>query len=231
MYRSLQKIAGAGAGAGAGQYMEEVSFQLILRVVADVGLVAMKENAPKPFQQHEFRGILLKQNAPAWCLAPFDPEGLLRLRSNLDIENVGEEFSCWQHYGVDLHNMAPSSVEDFEAASIEKQEFGLKPMNCPGHCLIFDNRRPEKYLGDLETWNRVEDALADALNEFGKPKYFHFELIAHSHDRGVIRKHLLPLKFLNEAGKGVYPCLYLEYDIFGRRSISLTLQRTLEGRG
>ncbi|KAK9048934.1 hypothetical protein SSX86_032099, partial [Deinandra increscens subsp. villosa] len=23
---------------------------------------------------------------------------------------------------------------------IEKQEFGLKPMNCPGHCLIFDNR-------------------------------------------------------------------------------------------
>ncbi|GFY88312.1 Threonyl-tRNA synthetase [Actinidia rufa] len=23
---------------------------------------------------------------------------------------------------------------------IEKQEFGLKPMNCPGHCLIFDHR-------------------------------------------------------------------------------------------
>ena len=24
--------------------------------------------------------------------------------------------------------------------SVEKQEFGLKPMNCPGHCLIFANR-------------------------------------------------------------------------------------------
>ena len=24
--------------------------------------------------------------------------------------------------------------------NVEKQEFGLKPMNCPGHCLIFANR-------------------------------------------------------------------------------------------
>nr|GEY89164.1 threonine--tRNA ligase, mitochondrial 1-like [Tanacetum cinerariifolium] len=29
--------------------------------------------------------------------------------------------------------------------------------------------RPEKYLGDLETWDKAEKALADALNEFGKP--------------------------------------------------------------
>ncbi|CDP00192.1 unnamed protein product [Coffea canephora] len=129
---------------------------------------------------------------------------------------------------------------------IEKQQFGLKPMNCPGHCLIFDHRvrsyrelplrladfgvlhrneasgaltgltrvrrfqqddahifcresqikdevkgvldfishaynifgftfdlklstRPEKYLGDLETWEKAEAALKEALNEFGKP--------------------------------------------------------------
>ncbi|WVZ59396.1 hypothetical protein U9M48_009542 [Paspalum notatum var. saurae] len=146
---------------------------------------------------------------------------------------------------------------------IEKQEFGLKPMNCPGHCLMFDNRvrsyrelplrmadfgvlhrnelsgaltgltrvrrfqqddahifcresqhsatfrfasllalaswmikdevkgvlefinyvyeifgfkyelelstRPEKYLGDIETWDRAEEQLKEALNEFGKP--------------------------------------------------------------
>lgn len=129
---------------------------------------------------------------------------------------------------------------------IEKQQFGLKPMNCPGHCLIFDHRvrsyrelplrladfgvlhrneasgaltgltrvrrfqqddahifcresqikdevkgvldfishaysifgftfdlklstRPEKYLGDLETWEKAEAALTEALNEFGKP--------------------------------------------------------------
>ncbi|GJV94753.1 threonine--tRNA ligase, mitochondrial 1 [Tanacetum coccineum] len=29
--------------------------------------------------------------------------------------------------------------------------------------------RPENYLGDLETWDKAEKALADALNEFGKP--------------------------------------------------------------
>nr|BAJ93554.1 predicted protein [Hordeum vulgare subsp. vulgare] len=129
---------------------------------------------------------------------------------------------------------------------IEKQEFGLKPMNCPGHCLMFGHKvrsyrelplrmadfgvlhrnelsgaltgltrvrrfqqddahifctesqikdevgaclefidyvykifgfqyelelstRPEKYLGDIETWNKAEQQLTEALNEFGKP--------------------------------------------------------------
>jgi len=30
-------------------------------------------------------------------------------------------------------------------------------------------QRPEKYLGEIETWNRAEKALEDALNAFGKP--------------------------------------------------------------
>ncbi|KAL7240987.1 hypothetical protein ACSBR2_006586 [Camellia fascicularis] len=136
--------------------------------------------------------------------------------------------------------------ENMFLLEIEKQEFGLKPMNCPGHCLIFDHRvrsyrelplrmadfgilhrneasgalsgltrvrrfqqddahifcresqikdevrsglefinytyeifgftydlklstRPEKYLGDLETWEKAEADLTEALNEFGKP--------------------------------------------------------------
>ncbi|XP_031492156.1 threonine--tRNA ligase, mitochondrial 1 [Nymphaea colorata] len=129
---------------------------------------------------------------------------------------------------------------------VEKQEFALKPMNCPGHCLMFDHRvrsyrelplriadfgvlhrnelsgaltgltrvrrfqqddahifcmesqikdevrsvldfinhvydifgftfelelstRPTNFLGDIQTWEKAEAALADALNEFGKP--------------------------------------------------------------
>jgi threonyl-tRNA synthetase len=24
--------------------------------------------------------------------------------------------------------------------AVEEQDFGLKPMNCPGHCLMFDNK-------------------------------------------------------------------------------------------
>nr|GMD15103.1 threonine--tRNA ligase, mitochondrial 1-like [Ipomoea batatas] len=154
---------------------------------------------------------------------------------------------------------AANYKENMFVFEIDKQEFGLKPMNCPGHCLIFDHRvrsyrelplrladfgvlhrneasgaltgltrvrrfqqiwmktlhpdmdeeddahifcresqikdevkgglefinhvyeifgftydlklstRPEKYLGDLETWEKAEAALTDALNEFGKP--------------------------------------------------------------
>ncbi|CAI0463105.1 unnamed protein product [Linum tenue] len=129
--------------------------------------------------------------------------------------------------------------------NIEKQEFGLKPMNCPGHCLMFQYRvrsyrelpirmadfgalhrneasgaltgltrvrrfqqddahifcredqikdevrgvldfidyaykifgftyelklstRPEQFLGEVETWDKAEAALTEALNEFGK---------------------------------------------------------------
>lgn len=29
--------------------------------------------------------------------------------------------------------------------------------------------RPEKYMGDIETWNKAEEQLKDALKEFGKP--------------------------------------------------------------
>ncbi|XP_055810265.1 threonine--tRNA ligase, mitochondrial 1-like [Solanum dulcamara] len=141
---------------------------------------------------------------------------------------------------------AANYKENMFLFEIEKQEFGLKPMNCPGHCLIFDHRvrsyrelplrladfgvlhrneasgaltgltrvrrfqqddahifcresqikdevkgvldfisyvykifgftfdlklstRPEKYLGDLESWEKAEAALAEALKEFGKP--------------------------------------------------------------
>ncbi|KAM1859430.1 hypothetical protein ACFX13_011738 [Malus domestica] len=141
---------------------------------------------------------------------------------------------------------AANYKENMFVFEIEKQEFGLKPMNCPGHCLMFQHRvrsyrelplrladfgvlhrneasgaltgltrvrrfqqddahifcresqvkdevkgvldfirytynifgfsfdlklstMPEKHMGDLATWEKAEAALADALNEFGKP--------------------------------------------------------------
>ncbi|CAF0919816.1 unnamed protein product [Brachionus calyciflorus] len=140
----------------------------------------------------------------------------------------------WQHYSENMFQ--------FEA---EKEKFALKPMNCPGHCLMFGSRnrswrelplrfadfgvlhrnelsgtltgltrvrrfqqddahifcmqsqikseigscleflkhiygifgfsfelrlstRPEKFLGEIETWNRAEKQLEEALNEFGQ---------------------------------------------------------------
>jgi threonyl-tRNA synthetase len=133
--------------------------------------------------------------------------------------------------------------ENMFAVDVEKEKFGLKPMNCPGHCLLFKHRersyrelpwrvadfgvlhrnefsgaltgltrvrrfqqddahifcmpeqigaeiqglfdflataygqlgftfklnlstRPEKYLGELETWNTAEKMLTDALDAF-----------------------------------------------------------------
>lgn len=140
----------------------------------------------------------------------------------------------WQHYSDNMFS--------FE---VEKEQFALKPMNCPGHCLMFDHRprswrelplrladfgvlhrnelsgaltgltrvrrfqqddahifcaieqiedeikgcldflrtvytvfgfsfklnlstRPEKFLGDIEVWNRAEKQLENSLNEFGE---------------------------------------------------------------
>ena len=34
----------------------------------------------------------------------------------------------------------PAQQENMFLLEVEKQQFGLKPMNCPGHCLIFGAR-------------------------------------------------------------------------------------------
>ena len=136
--------------------------------------------------------------------------------------------------------------DDMFCLDVEKDPFALKPMNCPGHCLMFKHRdrshrelplrladfgvlhrneasgalsgltrvrrfqqddahifctmdqlgtemdgcldflkhiygifgftfsvklstRPDKYLGDIETWDKAEKLLEDALNRFGHP--------------------------------------------------------------
>ncbi|KAK9497601.1 hypothetical protein O3M35_004298 [Rhynocoris fuscipes] len=48
----------------------------------------------------------------------------------------------WQHYADNMFS--------FE---IEKEQFALKPMNCPGHCLIFDHR--------VRSWRELPLRLAD----------------------------------------------------------------------
>ncbi|KAG5876979.1 hypothetical protein JTB14_008125 [Gonioctena quinquepunctata] len=48
----------------------------------------------------------------------------------------------WTHY-----------AENMFSFDIEKDKFALKPMNCPGHCLIFDNR--------IRSWRELPLRLAD----------------------------------------------------------------------
>jgi len=150
-------------------------------------------------------------------------------------------FELWETSGHADHYR-----ENMFAIDVEKQDFGLKPMNCPGHCLMFASRtrsyrelplrladfgvlhrneysgalhgltrvrrfqqddahifcredqimtevsnylkmlsecydifgldyelnlstRPEGYLGELETWDKAEAALTEALNSTGRP--------------------------------------------------------------
>jgi len=46
---------------------------------------------------------------------------------------IGTFFFC---LGIEKEN----AVMVLCLLQIEKQEFGLKPMNCPGHCLMFQHR-------------------------------------------------------------------------------------------
>ncbi|KAL4570879.1 hypothetical protein LXL04_026542 [Taraxacum kok-saghyz] len=172
-----------------------------------------------------------------------------RLRSKVDIENVGDDFSCWQRYGVDHHKRQPSSLEDPEAASVgwggaidptgssssQGNSTGWQwhkdpRLDCLGFRGIFpSNTIPPMVAADTETeeenylmW-RLEKGVAEGSIEipkgeaipleynlaglnaisFEKGCYIGQELIARSHHRGVIRKRLIPVKFLDESGKEV----------------------------
>ncbi|CAK9321651.1 unnamed protein product [Citrullus colocynthis] len=171
-----------------------------------------------------------------------------RLRSKVDIENMAEEFSCWQRFGEKLSRKA-SSAEEPEAASvgwgasvdptamsasrgedIGWQWFQDPRLECLGFRGIFpSNRTPPLIEADKETdednyvlW-RLEKGVAEGSTEiqkgeaipleynlvglnaisFDKGCYVGQELVARTHHRGVIRKRVVPLKFLNDRGEDV----------------------------
>ncbi|XP_038876818.1 putative transferase At4g12130, mitochondrial [Benincasa hispida] len=171
-----------------------------------------------------------------------------RLRSKVDIENVAEEFSCWQRFGEKLSRKA-SSAEEPEAASvgwganvdpaamsasrgedIGWQWFQDPRLECLGFRGIFpSNQTPPLIEADKETdednyvlW-RLEKGVTEGSTEiqkgeaipleynlvglnaisFDKGCYVGQELVARTHHRGVIRKRVVPLKFLNDRGEDV----------------------------
>ncbi|XP_057485757.1 threonine--tRNA ligase, mitochondrial 1-like [Actinidia eriantha] len=204
----------------------------------------------------------LGKNQELFFFHPLSPGSCVFLPHGARIYNKLVEFIRNQYWNrgyqevvtPNIYNMqlwetsghAANYRENMFLLDIEKQEFALKPMNCPGHCLMFDHRvrsyrelplrladfgvlhrneasgalsgltrvrrfqqddahifcresqikdevrnalefinytydifgftfdlklstRPEKYLGDLETWNKAEADLTEALNQFGRP--------------------------------------------------------------
>ncbi|XP_064948856.1 threonine--tRNA ligase, mitochondrial 1-like [Musa acuminata AAA Group] len=205
---------------------------------------------------------ILGQNQELFFFHPLSPGSCFFLPHGTRIYNKLIEFLRVQYrdrgyqevLSPNIYNMqlwetsghAANYKDNMFVFEIEKQEFGLKPMNCPGHCLMFEHRvrsyrelplrladfgvlhrnelsgaltgltrvrrfqqddahifcrenqikeevknvldfisytygifgftfelelstRPEKYLGDIETWDKAEAALSEALNEFGRP--------------------------------------------------------------
>lgn len=61
---------------------------------------------------------------------------------NIYNSKLWEVSGHWQHY-----------AENMFSFDIENQKFALKPMNCPGHCLMFDHR--------LRSWRELPIRMAD----------------------------------------------------------------------
>ncbi|KAJ0971816.1 hypothetical protein J5N97_019775 [Dioscorea zingiberensis] len=169
-----------------------------------------------------------------------------RLRSKVDIEDVAEEFSCWQRFGGDLCRAASSDQEaevasvgwgagndEASASSAQASELGWQwftdpRLDCLGFRGIFPSGTlPPLVEADKEAeekhyllW-RLERGVAEGPAEipkgeaipleynlaglnaisFDKGCYVGQELVARTHHRGVIRKRLLPFKFVDDSGK------------------------------
>ncbi|OIW11763.1 hypothetical protein TanjilG_10965 [Lupinus angustifolius] len=152
-----------------------------------------------------------------------------RLRSKVEIDSVTNDFSCWQRYGDGLLQK-PSHVEKpvSHGSNIEWQWFqdprlfslgfrGIFPSNIIPPLVEADKFTDEQnYL----LW-RIEKGVAEGSTEipkgesvaleynlaglnaisFDKGCYVGQELIARTHHRGVIRKRIVPLRFLGNDGK------------------------------
>ncbi|CAA2980344.1 transferase At4g12130, mitochondrial [Olea europaea subsp. europaea] len=167
------------------------------------------------------------------------------LRSKVDIENMAEEFSCWQRFGgknsLSTEKLEADSVgwgDTFNSSGVSASR-GHKSgwhwdkdprLDCLGDRGIFpSNTTPPLVEADEETdeedfllW-RLEKGVAEGSMEIsrgdGIPLEYNFaglnaisfdegcyvgeELIARTHHRGVIRKRLIPLRFLDNSGKEV----------------------------
>ncbi|KAK4486414.1 hypothetical protein RD792_009088 [Penstemon davidsonii] len=167
-----------------------------------------------------------------------------RLRSKVDIENLAEDFSCWQRFGGDLAEESPEESEvdsvgwggttdPSGVSSSQGNNFGWRwekdpRLACLGYRGIFpSNATPPLVEADKETdegnfllW-RLEKGVAEGSTEiakgeaipleynlvglnaisFDKGCYIGQELIARTNHRGIIRKRLIPLRFLNDSGK------------------------------
>ena len=82
-----------------------------------------------------------------------------RLRSKVDIENVGEEFSCWQRYGRNLSESSSvgwgGGVDRAGESTASGNKYGWQwyedpRLDCLGYRSIFPSDATRKFLDRIE---------------------------------------------------------------------------------
>ncbi|KAG6634247.1 hypothetical protein CIPAW_12G105000 [Carya illinoinensis] len=135
------------------------------------------------------------------------------LFADVDATNLAEDFSCWQLYGGNLSERS-LSAEEPEAASVDWGG-GVDHSGMSASCAVdlgwqwFKDPRLDSlgfrgiFPSDITCEaNPLEYNLAGlSAISFDKGCHLGQELVARTHPQGVIRKHLLPLKFLNDSGE------------------------------
>lgn len=93
-------------------------------------------------------------------------------------KSLWEKSGHWENYAEDMYSVIGrgASGETIEGQKGENEEYGLKPMNCPGHCLIFASKQrsyremPIRYT-DFSPLHRNE--ISGALSGLTRARRFH----------------------------------------------------------
>ncbi|KAM0140697.1 hypothetical protein ACHAP3_002373 [Botrytis cinerea] len=93
-------------------------------------------------------------------------------------KSLWEKSGHWENYAEDMYSVVGrgASGETIGGQKGENEEYGLKPMNCPGHCLIFASKQrsyremPVRYT-DFSPLHRNE--ISGALSGLTRVRRFH----------------------------------------------------------
>jgi threonyl-tRNA synthetase len=93
-------------------------------------------------------------------------------------KSLWEKSGHWENYAEDMYSVTGrgASGETHEAQIGRDEEYGLKPMNCPGHCLLFASKQrsyrelPIRY-ADFSPLHRNE--ISGALSGLTRVRRFH----------------------------------------------------------
>lgn len=64
-------------------------------------------------------------------------------------KSLWETSGHWDIYKEDMFEVTGRGQSEVKDEDAEKEEYGLKPMNCPGHCLLFKHKSGGMSLRDL----------------------------------------------------------------------------------